>query len=348
MNLFSIIIPAFNRESLICQALDSVRAQTYRPIEIIVVDDGSTDATAGVVREWAEAAIGCSEVGCQTSTPNLKKSVTQNQERGAKSWELGDDQFKVCYFYQENAGAGAARNRGIQEIHGQYVQFLDSDDRIHPDRLNILAETFEKEQCDFIQTGFEGFDAETGEVVSTHYGRLKHTLVEQALIGVLWPNTLRAAYTAELIKKTGSWNTHMTCFEDYEYVIRALIRAHKPYTIRDVLASARRGGSERISDRLKTHEGRGYRIHCEEVVGVLISKNTGQISSEAKLAFVSRIYGLGVRSYASGWRDHWKRCGEIVKNRGADFQGLALKSKWFYVWALGPLGGFLYRFWNQE
>src|SRR5690606_37292864 len=93
MPLFSIIIPAYNRADLISGTLDSVFAQTERDYEVIVVDDGSTDATAEVVKSYGDC---------------------------------------VRYVYQENAGPGAARNRGIQQSTGQYVVFLDSDDRWFP------------------------------------------------------------------------------------------------------------------------------------------------------------------------------------------------------------------------
>src|SRR5690606_29636154 len=93
MPLFSVVIPVYNRANLIKGTLDSVFAQTERDYEVIVVDDGSTDATADVVKSYGDC---------------------------------------VRYVYQENAGPGAARNRGIQQSTGQYVVFFDSDDRWFP------------------------------------------------------------------------------------------------------------------------------------------------------------------------------------------------------------------------
>jgi Glycosyltransferases involved in cell wall biogenesis len=72
-NLFSIIMPTYNRENLIVHSLDSVHAQTYRPVEIIIVDDGSIDNTAHVVDDWRRA----------------------NEEQKG---------FHVKYVYQKNAG----------------------------------------------------------------------------------------------------------------------------------------------------------------------------------------------------------------------------------------------------
>src|SRR3954451_4497775 len=91
--LVSVVIPAFNSERFIGEALASVSAQTYAPVETIVVDDGSSDDTAEVAR--AHAGISLIE--------------------------------------QENSGPSAARNRGFAASRGEFVAFHDSDDLMTPD-----------------------------------------------------------------------------------------------------------------------------------------------------------------------------------------------------------------------
>ncbi len=296
--LFTVIIPAFNRADLISETLDSVKAQTFRPIEIIVVDDGSTDNTKAVVIAWAE----------------------QNSE---------GDALSLRYFCQNNAGPAAARNRGIQEMRGEYVQFLDSDDLIYPERLERLVKVFEETGTDFIQTGFDGFDAETREIIEKHHARPNETQLELALYGTLWANTLRSAFRCTLVKKIGTWDTEMTCFEDREYVERAVVIAEKPEAIRDILASARRGGSKRVSDRLRTYEGRNFRIRCEErlVEGI---RNRKDISYTAKQALASRLYALGFRSNASGWADLGKRCGALADSLGVELDSLGRRRRMIF------------------
>lgn len=98
--LFSVVVPTYNRRDTIVAAVESALQQTVRDIELIVVDDGSTDDTLGLL-----AAI---------PDPRLRVIV------------------------QANAGAAAARNRGIEEARGKYVAFLDSDDRFFPDHLGDL------------------------------------------------------------------------------------------------------------------------------------------------------------------------------------------------------------------
>lgn len=102
--LVSVIIPAYNAQRFLPMTLSSARAQTYANIEIIVVDDGSTDATP----EMAEAAA----------------HVDQ----------------RVRVVHQRNAGVAAARNRGIAEARGDYVAPLDADDIWHPRNLDLQME----------------------------------------------------------------------------------------------------------------------------------------------------------------------------------------------------------------
>ena len=301
-SLFSVVMPTYNRAGVIVDSLDSVRQQSYRPIEIIVVDDGSTDRTAEVVGNW--------------------------QSR----WEHAGALTLRC-IVQENSGAAASRNRGIQECRGRYVQFLDSDDLIHPNRLELLVTEFERTGADFIQTGFEGFDPESSRVVQRFFGRPGESQLELALRGRLWANTLRSAFRRELIERTGPWNTAMTCFQDREYVERAIVLAERPGAVREVLASARRGGGTRISHIHRTYEGRAWRVHCEEVLA-RGTRERRDVSCKALSAFRSRIYGLGARCSAAGWLDLAKRCGVLADSIAAGLDSLGRRRR--AVYRLGP------------
>jgi glycosyltransferase involved in cell wall biosynthesis len=97
----SVIIPTFNRCDLVCETIDSVLGQTLRDFEIVVVDDGSTDGTQEVL--------------------------------------LSRFGQRIKYAYQENRGRSAARNRGILESSGEYVLFLDSDDLLLSQSLELLS-----------------------------------------------------------------------------------------------------------------------------------------------------------------------------------------------------------------
>ena len=307
--LFSVIMPTFNHADMIVEALNSVKAQTYRPIEIIVVDDGSTDNTQQVVNEW------------------IKQSA--------------DEKLTAKYLYQQNSGVGAARNFGLRNSQGEFIQFVDSDDLLHPQRFEKVAELSLNSQCEYVETGFEGFCERIGDLKEIHYGHEGRDLVEWLLRGRLWPNTLRNVYRRALVKRTGPWNEWMTTFQDYEYAIRALVQnpRTKAVSTKDVLAYARRHRGPRMSDIIRMKEGREQRIYCEALLCNLVNQ-CDYIPYEWKQALASRIYALGFRCNAVGWTDLGRHCGEIAASLGVE---LDLKGKLRYLaWRGGRLGGVTY------
>lgn len=121
----SVVIPAYNRAHCIEETLGSVLAQTYRPIEVIVVDDASTDATCSVVREW--------------------------QARHAS------DGFDVTLVERPHEGVDSARNHGVAASHGEFIQYLDSDDILHPAKLSESVAAFSSPDVDAVVSRFEKF-----------------------------------------------------------------------------------------------------------------------------------------------------------------------------------------------
>ena len=108
----SMIIPIYNAQDYIVRGIDVVLAQSFSGLEIILVDDGSTDNTSNVIDWYAE-----------------KYS-------------------NVIAIHQENGGVGAARNRGIRCAQGEYIGFMDSDDMIYPDMVARLYNYAKKNDCD--------------------------------------------------------------------------------------------------------------------------------------------------------------------------------------------------------
>ncbi len=102
--LVSVIIPVYNGEKYLAQAIESILAQTYRPIEIIVVDDGSTDGSDHIAQSFSD---------------------------------------HVQYLYQSNRGGPAARNTGIKKARGSYFAFLDADDLWTEDKLTQQIDVME-------------------------------------------------------------------------------------------------------------------------------------------------------------------------------------------------------------
>lgn len=275
--IFSIITPVYNRAELIIQTLESVRAQDYRPIEYVVVDDGSTDASVEVVRRWIAALP---------------------QKEGHES-----DNFQVRLVTQPNGGVSSARNRGLQHISGDYVYFLDSDDLMEPGALKALVKKFKETDADFIFAGFRRFDDDTGKILMEKIPKGDENLVSRALQGALWGNAGRISLTVSFAQAIGTWNEEFQVFEDREYSERAILLAKNPAVLPYSLVRVRTGGGPRQNDLLRSRMGRGFRIRSETSLANLACTRS-DIAPTDWSDFRSRIYGLSMRSYAEGWREH--------------------------------------------
>lgn len=110
MCLVSVIIPYFNSERTLLRALDSVRNQTLKDFEIILINDGSIDTSENIVEDYSRKY----------------------------------NNFKLIHLRQSNFGPSEARNKGIRHSSGQYIAFLDSDDSWEPNKLEIQVTFMEK------------------------------------------------------------------------------------------------------------------------------------------------------------------------------------------------------------
>ena len=128
---FSVIVPTFDRADTITATLESLRSQTFREFEVIVVDDGSTDGTAEVVK--------------------------------------GIDVDRLTYRWQPNAGPSAARNLGADLAVGEYLTFLDTADQAHPDWLESFDTMIRAYGCSLVSCGADF--TRDGHVVRTRLPR---------------------------------------------------------------------------------------------------------------------------------------------------------------------------------
>ena len=117
----SVIVPAYNSENFISETLDCLLSQSLRDIQIVVVDDGSTDGTGKIIKDYAE------KHPC------------------------------ILPVYQENAGVSAARNKGIDCAEGEYILFLDSDDLLSENALSELCSALDETQADIALCRVESF-----------------------------------------------------------------------------------------------------------------------------------------------------------------------------------------------
>lgn len=126
--LISVIIPVYNVEEYLRECVDSVLTQTYQNFEIILVDDGSTDSSGQICDEYAS-----------------------NDER-------------ICVIHQKNSGPSKTRNTGLDNATGKYIYFLDSDDYIENNALELLVNTAESNNADLVFFDAHSFTDEGSEV----------------------------------------------------------------------------------------------------------------------------------------------------------------------------------------
>jgi len=181
--LVSVIIPVYNRSALMRRAVDSVLAQTYRSIEIIVVDDGSIDDTPAVA------------ASLQAAHPDVVRVITQR-----------------------NAGPGAARQRGVEACRGEFVQFLDSDDRYLPDKTRLLvAALHEQVNADVAYGKFFAVDGDGRRTPDPAHrnGERHQTLFPTLLQGRIW-HVNNPLYRRTALARIGAW-PRASQMEDWQY-----------------------------------------------------------------------------------------------------------------------------------
>lgn len=156
MRRVSIIVPAFNQGRYLRQAVESALGQTHANVEVVIVDDGSTDSTFEVCREL---------------------SVRPN----------------VVVIRQENRGVGAARNRGAAAAIGDYLCFLDADDFYHQDKVALQARVLDRSHdlewvyCDIVPLDESGAEELGGYSVAGARRQLTGDILESLLVGGFFP-----------------------------------------------------------------------------------------------------------------------------------------------------------------
>ena len=209
----SVIIPTYNRPQYIGRAIESALAQTLQDVEIIVVDDGSQPPAREIVSRYEANAQG----------------------------------VPVRYLYlQPNQGPSAARNAGLREARGEYVAFLDDDDRWHPEKLARCVEALRKHpEAGWVYHRIESVDAERGPILSfpaVVTGRTYRDLFKQFYA---FPATV--VMRRECLETVGVFDASFRLNEDYEFFLR-LARGYPHVGLPQVLCTMQRHGGNISKD----------------------------------------------------------------------------------------------------
>lgn len=182
----SVVVPVYNTEAYLSECLESVARQTHRNIEVLLVDDGSTDGSPGICREFVKR----------------------------------DERFR--YLRQENAGQSAARNRGIREASGAFLAFIDSDDWWDEDILEVLfnALVSKDAQVTVCQVLHEGFPGLVDPELYLERVCDGEELISNVLLSCngFSASVNHALFESEIVKKFPMIEGRI--FEDLDYLVR--------------------------------------------------------------------------------------------------------------------------------
>jgi glycosyltransferase involved in cell wall biosynthesis len=221
--LVSIIIPAFNREHLIGETLDSVLAQTYQYWECIVVDDGSTDGTRGRIKGYADK----------------------------------DKRVHLCA-NERKKGAQGARNTGINYSEGDYVIFFDSDNYMYPTLLESMINQLLSTDSDICTCFIKIIDNDSKKNIETNEFVCNGNIHSYLLMGKCYIDNNNALIKKCLIEKIGLLDENCPSHQEKDTHIR-LSRISKYTTVQKFLVNYYTGASDTISaDRKKEIEGHLY------------------------------------------------------------------------------------------
>lgn len=177
----SICIPTFNRKDYLLETLESVLAQTYPDYEIVIVDDGSTDGTGDMIR---------------------------------------NNNYAVRYYWQQNSGDAAARNKLIELAKGRYITFIDSDDLLLPDAVERMAKVTEAEKEPVVVYGPYIRIDELGNDKGTSKRILRSGNITRYLFEDILVHSCGSMFPKKILQEAGGFDTSLPVCSDYDLWLR--------------------------------------------------------------------------------------------------------------------------------
>lgn len=195
MNLVSVIVPIYNVEKYLARCINSLIQQTYSNIEILLINDGSKDNCELICQEF------------------LKKDK------------------RIRYYKKENGGLSSARNYGIDRANGDYLVFIDSDDCVSRDMINVLLETALSNDVDIVECEFLEFfendtindsnvDSARNSKLYSSYEAISSLICNTGITPIAWNKIYKRQMFNQLRYKEGIYH------EDEELIVKLLSRAN--------------------------------------------------------------------------------------------------------------------------
>ncbi len=282
----STIIPVFNRPLMFCQAVESVLAQTYRPIEIIIVDDGSTDST------------GARALSLAASWPST-----------------------IRVLQTSNRGPGLARETGRRVAQGEFIQYLDSDDLLSPGKFEVQVAALGKNPDCGIAYGYTRLIDENGGVLAAPYkwtGRTMPTLFPALLVDRWW-STHTPLFRRSVCDAVGAWSD-MRMSEDWEYEARVGALGTRLVHCPEFLSDHRCHSGNRLTARQPDRQT--FKEMTSLIQSLYVCANRAGVSPDLdEMKHFSRwAFSMARQADSVGLHREAKRCLAISRTTGS--QGL--------------------------
>ena len=276
--LVSVIIPCYNAAEWVGEAIDSCLDQGYRPLEVIIVDDGSTDDSLDIARRYAERH-------------DAVQTVTQ-----------------------PNRGAPTARNRGVRISNGPYVQFLDADDRLVAGKFERQVAILRRGNTDVVtgawrplverdvaQQAVRDKRFELGDVRTPY-------LSDDPLASLVrydgWAPPAAQLMTREIVERVGGWDESLTCMQDVDFLVRIARAGGCFERVDDVCAHRRELNRPTVS----TRDDEAFKRNCFRIYERLFEHFEKTGWTEERKESLVHGYGWLARHYFAHAPSRFEQC----------------------------------------
>lgn len=210
MTRFSVVIPSYNRLEFLKVAVRSVLKQTYRDLELIISDDGSDDGTRAFINSIPDG--------------------------------------RIKYIFNENRGVSAARNRALEIAEGEYIAFLDSDDRWLPEKLETVdSAIFSNPEYAIFHT-LEKWN-KNGKHLNQKKKHLKKSgNIFKYCLGICGVSISTAVVNREVFNDIGYFDETLPACEDYDFWVRTSLR-YEVYLVEKILTLKEAGHPDQLSQK---------------------------------------------------------------------------------------------------
>ncbi len=295
--LLSVVIPVYNVEEYLREALDSVRNQSYKNVEFIAINDGSTDSSVEILKEY----------------------------------QSKDDRFRI--FEQENVGLSATRNRGLEEANGEIVYFFDSDDILVEGTFEKVIRRMVETNSQLIMFGLILIDKNGNELPRSTLKKrweIESPITGKAFLQQIIPaNRYGAVVQKYFIQKSLLTKNNLTFEENYihedeSFTLEALLSAERITSFSEIMIKKRLRQNSIMSTGKGIKNVEGWARAVERVIEFMKRNDMDPKTKETVLIRLRQVAHTALRTY-HGLRRPEKKIDHYLSKKTLEELGFLVK-----------------------